>query len=115
MIPDNLTLLRETREHWLDIKAGTSLAGASNCPLCRVYSSGYEPACAGCPIYEFTHSAVCYNTPYVDLCRHGFYAHPNTGTPGNKCPECERIIDEELALLDKIIELQERASQEVNL
>jgi len=115
MIPDNLTLLRETKEHWLDIKAGTSYGGAYDCPLCRVYNVVYTTACEGCPIYEFTQCKVCGETPYVDLCEHNDNVHPDTGLPGNKCPECERIITEEIALLDKIIELQERTSQEVNL
>ena len=51
---------------WDGISKGTNYStGASSCPLCIEFHNE-TPACAGCPVREYTGAPGCRNTPFDD-------------------------------------------------
>lgn len=104
MTPDNLALVKATRKHWCKVKEKVDFANRVSCPLCQEYNNDElddDESCEGCPIYARTGYKFCRETPFEELCHH-HSREEHLGRVGNKCSECEQIIDEEIIFLEEL-------------
>jgi hypothetical protein len=94
-------LLIKTIEHWKRIKDGDDDADGETCPLCIRYR---ERDCEGCMIYENTGLKYCRGTPYEVLRNHEFACHAdNIYGLTNQCATCEKIIEQEIEMLESLL------------
>jgi hypothetical protein len=89
--------------------------GIEACPLCKLYY-GQTDICAGCPIQEFTGSAVCEGTPYEeaadaltdwDYCCNGNSSSEEIDEAKQKWLDAAK---EEIAFLEKVVTFLENQS-----
>jgi hypothetical protein len=98
-----LKALKGSIRKWEKIVAGKGRDfGMSNCPLCKLFSTGYY--CTGtpcCPVAGKAGEGDCRRTPYVAWVKHIDTCRMYIG--GGMCPTCKKLAKKELQFLKTLL------------
>ncbi len=113
MKAETLKALKGSIRKWKRIVKGTGAdEGYDNCPLCKIFNTGKDNSCEGCPIMKKVGIDSCDSTPHETWLLHHHLNHalycPNK--VHTDCDDCKRLATAELEFLKSLLPKKKKAA-----